>query len=43
LTVAASWAQAMQEIYLGDKTAKQALDEAAADIDRMVSEQLTKK
>ena len=37
------WAQAMQEIYLGDKTAKQALDEAAADIDRMVSEQLSKK
>jgi multiple sugar transport system substrate-binding protein len=36
------WAQAMQEIYLQEKTAKKALDEAAADINKMIEEQLSK-
>jgi multiple sugar transport system substrate-binding protein len=34
------WAQAMQEIYLQEKSAQQALDQAARDIDQMVAEQL---
>jgi multiple sugar transport system substrate-binding protein len=36
------WAQAMQEIYLEEKSAQKALDEAAAAIDKMISEQLSK-
>jgi multiple sugar transport system substrate-binding protein len=30
------WAEALQEIFSGTKTAKQALDDAAKDIDRIV-------
>jgi len=36
------WVQAMQEIYLEEKTAQKALDEAALEIDKMISEQLSK-
>lgn len=36
------WVQAMQEIYMEEKPAQQALDEAAAAIDKMISEQLSK-